>query len=359
MKETRVLIGMSGGVDSSAAAYLLKAQGYDCLGATMLLRKAEAACSGGAVCGSGQDARDAQAVCLQMGIPFRAFDFSEAFNREVVGRFIRAYESGATPNPCIDCNRCLKFDALFRQAEALGCTHIATGHYARIERAGSRFLLKKGLDESKDQSYVLYSLTQAQLARTLLPLGTYRKPEIRAMAQAQGLATAEKKDSQDICFVPDGDYAAFIRRRTGKDYAPGLFVDEAGAVLGTHRGLIFYTVGQRRGLGVNGGRPLYVKELRPESNTIVLAENSALYQRTAIAGNFNWSAIDAPAGEISVKARCRYHQPEREASAQVLPGGQVRVTFREPQRAITRGQAIVLYDGDTVVGGGTILEAED
>ena len=355
MGENRTLIGMSGGVDSSVAAYLLKKQGYNCIGATMLLR--EDTC--GMACGSGQDAKDAQAVCLQVGIPFRAFDFSRDFDREVVERFVRAYESGATPNPCIDCNRHLKFDALFRQAEALGCAYIATGHYARIEQAGGRYLLKKGLDESKDQSYVLYSLTQDQLSHTILPLGSYQKAEIRDIAETQGFLNAKKKDSQDICFVPDGDYGAYIQRRTGKTYAPGLFVDENGAILGKHRGLIYYTVGQRRGLGVSGGRPLYVKEILPETNTIVLAENEALFQRTAIAGNFNWSAIHAPTGEIAVKARCRYHQIEREATAHVLSGGQVQVTFREPQRAITRGQAIVLYDGDTVIGGGTILEVQD
>ena len=361
-EKQRAIIAMSGGVDSSVAAFLMKERGFDCMGVTMKLfrnedveeRPREKSCC------SLEDVEDARAVAWNLGIPYHVFNFSDRFREDVMDRFVAAYEAGSTPNPCIDCNRHLKFAKLYDRARDLGYWYVVTGHYARVERGeNGRWLLKKGPDPQKDQSYVLYALTQEQLAHTIFPLGTYHKDEIRRIAAEQGFVNAGKRDSQDICFVPDGDYAGFIERQTGKIYPEGDFVDPQGKVLGRHKGIIHYTVGQRRGLGVSGGRPLYVKEIRPDTNTVVLGEERDLYQRTAIAEDFNWISMEAPAGPISVKARARYHQPEQPAAAYVLPDGRVRVDFSEPQRALTRGQAIVLYQGEDVVGGGTIVETAD
>ena len=354
----RALIAMSGGVDSSVAAYLMQRAGYDCVGATMRLYENEDVTTlRTGTCCSLEDVEDARAVAARLGMPYYVFNFKEDFGRQVMDRFVAAYEGGCTPNPCIDCNRYLKFDRMYRRARELGIGYVVTGHYARIQQSETgRWLLLKGPDPQKDQSYVLYAMTQEQLAHTQFPLGTLRKEEVRAIAEAQGFVNAKKHDSQDICFVPDGDYAAFIRRRTGKTYPEGNFVDPEGHILGRHKGIIHYTIGQRRGLGVSGGRPLYVKEIRSEDNTVVLADDCSLYERTAIATDFNWIALEAPASPIRVQARARYHQPEQDATATVLPDGQVQVTFDHPQRALTKGQAIVLYQGDVVVGGGTIVE---
>lgn len=352
------LIAMSGGVDSSVAAWLTKEAGYRCVGATMrLYENQDAGIPREGACCSLEDVEDARAVAFRIGIPFFAFAFQEDFSRQVMDRFVAAYEEGRTPNPCIDCNRYLKFERLYRRARELGLDYVVTGHYARIELGeNGRYLLKKGPDPQKDQSYVLYALTQEQLAHTLFPLGNLRKEAVRAIAEAQGFVNAKKHDSQDICFVPDGDYAAFIVRRTGREYPAGDFLDTEGNVLGRHRGIIHYTVGQRRGLGVSGGRPLYVKEIRPQDNTVILADNHRLFERTAIAADFNWISMEPPAEPIEIHARARYHHPEQPATATVLPDGRVRITFHAPQRALTKGQAIVLYHGDTVVGGGTIVE---
>lgn len=348
----RAAIAMSGGVDSTVAAYLTQQAGFDCLGTTMRRFPEE--------WGLSEEAQDARNAAQALGMPFYEIDLTSQFQAAVTERFTRAYEQGLTPNPCIDCNRFLKFGELYGQAQALGCEYLVTGHYARIlPGENGRWQLLKGLDETKDQSYVLYCLTQEQLAHTILPLGDRRKDDIRKIAEAQGFLNAQKKDSQDICFIPDGDYAGFIQQQTRKTYAKGNFVDEQGRILGQHQGLIHYTVGQRRGLGVSGGKPLYVKELRPWDNTVVLADNAALFRSVALAADFNWVSIPAPAGEIPVKARCRYHQKEQAAVARCLPDGTVQVRFVQPQRAITPGQALVLYDGDTVLGGGTIVSAAD
>ena len=357
----RALIAMSGGVDSSVAAYLMKQAGFACVGATMRLYENEdmAAPQTGTCC-SLEDVEDARAVAAKLGMPYYVFNFKEDFGRQVMDRFVAAYETGCTPNPCIDCNRFLKFDRMYRRARELGIGYVVTGHYARIQQSETgRWLLLKGPDPQKDQSYVLYAMTQEQLAHTQFPLGALRKEEVRAIAAAQGFINAKKHDSQDICFVPDGDYAAFIRRRTGRTYPEGDFVDTTGRILGRHRGIIHYTIGQRRGLGVSGGRPLYVKEIRPSDNTVVLAEEHQLYAPTAIARDFNWIAWEAPAAPIRVQARARYHQPEQDATAFVLPDGRVQVTFDRPQRALTKGQAIVLYQADVVIGGGTIEEIQE
>ena len=357
----RALIAMSGGVDSSVAAYLMKQAGFACVGATMRLYENEdmSAPQAGTCC-SLEDVEDARAVAAKLGMPYYVFNFREDFGRQVMDRFVAAYETGCTPNPCIDCNRFLKFDRMYRRAQELGIGYVVTGHYARIQQSETgRWLLLKGPDPQKDQSYVLYAMTQEQLAHTQFPLGALRKEEVRAIAAAQGFINAKKHDSQDICFVPDGDYAAFIRRRTGRTYPEGDFVDTTGRILGRHRGIIHYTIGQRRGLGVSGGRPLYVKEIRPADNTVVLADEHQLYALTAIARDFNWIAWEAPAAPIRVQARARYHQPEQDATAFVLPDGRVQVTFDRPQRALTKGQAIVLYQADVVIGGGTIEEIQE
>ena len=305
--EHRALIAMSGGVDSSVAAYLMKQAGFACVGATMRLYENEdmATPQAGTCCPLG-GVEDARAVAAKLGMPYYVFNFREDFGRQVMDRFVAAYETGCTPNPCIDCNRFLKFDRMYRRAQELGIGYVVTGHYARIQQSETgRWLLLKGPDPQKDQSYVLYAMTQEQLAHTQFPLGALRKEEVRAIAAAQGFINAKKHDSQDICFVPDGDYAAFIRRRTGRTYPEGDFVDTTGRILGRHRGIIHYTIGQRRGLGVSGGRPLYVKEIRPADNTVVLAEEHQLYAPTAIARDFNWIAWEAPAAPIRVQARAR------------------------------------------------------
>lgn len=341
------LIAMSGGVDSAVAAYLMKLEGYDCQGGIMRLR--------GDGCGGERDVADAQAVADKLEIPLHVFSLQEDFSRQVIDRFVACYEKGWTPNPCIDCNRYLKFDRLYEKAKELGLSYIVTGHYARITQGeNGRWQLLKGPDPKKDQSYVLYALTQEQLSRTLFPLSALSKEEVRAIAQARGFLNAHKRDSQDICFVPDGDYAAFIRRRTGRDYPPGDFVDTAGNILGRHKGLIHYTVGQRRGLGVSGGRPLYVKELRPEENRVVLASNEELFTCRLVAEGFNWVSIPQPEKPLRANARARYHHPEQPATVTVLPDGRVEVVFDQPQRALTQGQSVVLYQGDTVLGGGII-----
>ncbi len=361
MNEKSALIAMSGGVDSAVAALMMKEAGYRCVGATMRLYELEEdTAPAEKTCCSLEDVEDARAVAFRLGIPFYVFNFKEDFSRHVMDRFVCAYEEGRTPNPCIDCNRFLKFDRMYRRAMELGLHSVVTGHYARIQQgADGRWQLLKGPDPQKDQSYVLYAMTQEQLAHTIFPLGSLRKEEVRAIAEANGFVNAKKRDSQDICFVPDGDYAAFIRSRTGKDYLTGNFVDTSGKILGQHRGIIHYTIGQRRGLGVSGGRPLYVKTICPETNTIVLADNAGLFASRLIARDFNWVSIPEPTGTIFAHARARYHHPEQPASVTVLPDGAVEVIFETPQRALTRGQSVVLYAGDMVLGGGVIDVIDD
>ena len=352
----KVLIAMSGGVDSSVAAFLMKEQGCQCIGATMkLFHNEDIGVKRTKTCCSLEDVEDARSVAFRLGIPYYVFNFSDDFKGQVIDRFIAAYERGATPNPCIDCNRYLKFERLYERARILGCDAIVTGHYARIEQENGRWLLKKSLDESKDQSYVLYSLTQEQLAHTRLPLGVMHKSETRRIAEEQGFYNADKPDSQDICFVPNGDYAGFIARFTGHDCSAGDFVDEDGHVLGRHKGIVHYTVGQRKGLGIAADAPLYVKQIDAASNRVVLSGNESLFSRELTANDFNWIAYDVPPRELCATARVRYHQREQAATVTVLGDGRVHLVFDEPQRAITPGQAVVLYDGDTVLGGGTIL----
>ena len=351
----RAMIAMSGGVDSSVAAYLMVQAGYDCLGMTMRLYNNEDIGKTEKTCCSLDDVEDARSVAFRLGIPFRVFNFTEEFRSCVIDRFVNAYECGETPNPCIDCNKYLKFGKIFQRMDELGYDYVVTGHYARIEQDGDRFLLKKGLDDSKDQSYVLYGLTQAQLARTVFPLGGMTKAETRRIAEEQGFLNARKHDSQDICFVPDGDYAAFLERYTGKSYPAGEFVDTQGKVLGRHKGIVRYTIGQRKGLGLALPCPMYVKDKDMAGNRVILSKNEELFSRELDAKGFNWSALDCPSGTILASAKIRYKHTEQPASVTPTGPDTVHIVFDEPQRAICRGQAVVLYDGDTVLGGGTII----
>jgi tRNA-specific 2-thiouridylase len=357
--DKRAMIAMSGGVDSSVAAYLMKAGGYDCTGITMKLFSNEDIGVEDSACCSLKDTDDARGVAWRLEIPHYVFNFSEDFERRVIRRFVEAYGRGDTPNPCIDCNRYIKFERLFARARLLEYDFVVTGHYARIEWNGEkgRFALKKALDDAKDQSYFLYALTQEQMAHTLFPLGGLRKTEVREIAREQGFLNARKRESQDICFVPEGGYADFIERYTGEKDAPGDFIDgRSGRVLGRHKGHIRYTVGQRKGLGMSFPRPMYVCGKSPADNTVTLGGEEALYSRGLIASDFNW-VVRPPDAPVRVAAKTRYRQAERPATAERLEdgSGSVRVEFDEPQRAVATGQAVVLYDGDELAGGGTIV----
>ena len=346
---------MSGGVDSSVAAYLMREAGFDCVGVQMkLFENEDAGLSRESACCSLESAEDARRVAFGLDMPFYVWNFSDEFRCEVIDRFAAAYAAGRTPNPCIDCNRYLKFGALLRRARALGFDALATGHYARVEKSGGQYLLKKAADETKDQSYVLYMLSQAELSLLRLPLGELRKSETRQIAARQGFAVARKPDSQDLCFAPDGDYAAAAERALGRAFAPGDFVDAEGRVLGRHAGIGRYTLGQRRGLGISNEAPLYVCGIEPAENRVVLGGPEALLSRTLEANDFNWIAGRAPDGPLRARAKVRYRQPEQPATVTPTGPDSVRVVFDEAQRAITPGQIVVLYNGDIVLGGGTI-----
>lgn len=348
----KALIAMSGGVDSSVAAAKMVEAGYDCLGVTMRLHD-------GDNCGAAKEAEDARKIADALGFPFAVADLRERFSRQVMDRFVRAYEEGDTPNPCIECNRYMKFGALMDYAKEQGCDVLVTGHYARVEydETGGKYRLRKAANLAKDQTYVLYFLTQEQLAHIAFPLGEMEsKDVIRGIAAEYGFVSAHKADSQDICFVPDGKYADFIRQRTGKEYPVGDFVNAEGVVLGQHKGLIHYTIGQRRGLGLALPAPLYVRSKNMETNTVLLTPESDLYTTRLVADGFNWVDGEAPTASVRVAARTRYNAKEADATVTALTDGRVEVVFDQPQRAVTTGQAVVLYDGEYVVGGGRICE---
>ena len=351
----KILVGMSGGVDSSAAALILM-EDHDVAGCTMKLFDSDAIVEGGKTCCALTDVEDARRVCHLLGIDHHVFNFTGEFHKEVMERFADGYARGETPNPCIDCNRFVKIPYLLRRADQLGFTHIAMGHYARIrfDEASGRHQLLRGQDASKDQSYVLYAMTQEELARTLLPLGDKTKAEIRAIAAKRGLVTADKPDSQDICFVPDGDYAGFLTEKMGLSAVPGDIVDRSGQVLGRHTGAIRYTIGQRRGLGVSAPAPLYVTGKDMAQNTVTVGDSGALFTDRFTVREPNWISIETLCDPIEVTVMTRYRDRETVATLHPLASGEVEVRLREPKRAVTPGQAAVFYQGDVVVGGGVI-----
>ena len=351
----KVMIGMSGGVDSSVAAFLLQKESFEVIGATMkLYNNEDIDFVSEKTCCSLDDVLDAKSVCARLGIRHYTLNMTDDFKKEVIERFISAYQNGFTPNPCIDCNRYMKFSKMLHKAQELDIDYVATGHYARIEKQGDRYILKKAVDLLKDQSYVLYSLTQEQLKVTKFPLGNYTKQQVREIAEENGFVNARKHESQDICFVPDGDYSKFIEYYTGKTYPCGDFVDMNGKRLGEHKGIIRYTIGQRRGLGLALPASMYVVEKDVDNNKVILGFNDDLFKKEVNVKNISFTACDGLDKPERLCAKIRYNQKEQPATVTQTDENHFKIVFDEPQRAITKGQAAVLYDGDTVVGGGTI-----
>lgn len=355
-KNITVAVAMSGGVDSSVCAHLVKEQNFDLFGATMKLYTPSNESATDRPCGTDKDILDAKSTCDKIGIEHFVYDFSGCFKKHVIDNFTQTYIAGGTPNPCIECNRHLKFGKLLDAARKDGADMIATGHYARIQKADNgRYLLMKAKDKNKDQSYVLWSLSQDVLSHTLLPLGEYTKDEIRAIANKEGFVNANKGDSQDICFVPDGDYASFITRETGYTASPGNYLDIDGNIIGKHKGVIHYTIGQRKGLGISMGRHIFVCDKNPESNTVTLADEEFIFKKEVKIKQINLISTDKIEGEIRAEAKLRYRQFP--APCRVIQSGEDELTliFDTPQRAPAKGQSAVIYNGDIVVGGGIII----
>ena len=354
----KVVVGMSGGVDSSVAAYLLKEQGYDVIGVTMQIWQEEDVCTveeNGGCCGLSA-VEDARRVAAALGIPYYVMNFREEFQKNVIDYFADFYVNGQTPNPCIACNRYVKWEALLKRSISIGADFIATGHYARVEQlSNGRYALRRSATAAKDQTYALYNLTQEQLKRTLMPVGEYTKEEVRVIAEKIGLLVADKPDSQDICFVQDGNYAAFIEEHTGKKASEGNFVTSDGTVIGRHKGIIHYTVGQRKGLGLALGYPAFVLEIRPETNEVVIGTYEESLTTVVRAKQLNFMSVEDLKEPLRVFAKIRYNHKGAWCTVERTKEDEVTCCFEEPQRAVTPGQAIVFYDGEYVLGGGTIL----
>jgi tRNA-specific 2-thiouridylase len=353
----KVVVGMSGGVDSSVTAYLLKEQGYDVIGVTMQVWQEDEeyeAAEGG--CCSLSAVEDARRVAYKLDIPFYVMNFKDIFKKNVIDYFIDEYMEGRTPNPCVACNKYIKFDALLKKAMDLGAEYVATGHYATIEKVEDRYLLRRSEDDRKDQTYALYNLTQFQLAHTLMPCGLYKKDKIREIAKEIGLLVHNKKDSEEICFIPDNDHGSYIKKQVPGKVREGYFVDKQGNILGKHKGIVYYTIGQRKGLGIALGTPVFVTDINPLTNTVVLGSEEDIFKTELIAKDINFIPFDKLEDTMEVMAKIRYSAKPEKAWITPLEDGRVKVKFENKQRAITKGQSVVFYDKGYLVGGGIIDE---